>query len=213
MIRGGNSYPFSIKSKRRLIIMKTIKEFVDTYKAKRFVTMTKNGVDEKIEWLKTELELKEYVPFADKRELCSAVIEACCTKENGLIKIDSVTRYIIFTISIISKYTILEFSSGEEYDSLDEYDMLCEVGLLNPILALIGDEYATCNNMLNMMMEDVIANNNTVEAVLGRALGNVSDSLDDLISTFARKVEEMEIDLNQIDFDKYKGLFDLLPKK
>lgn len=193
--------------------MKTIKEFVDAYKAKRFMTVTKNGVDEKVEYLKNELELKEYIPFADKRELCETVIDACCTKENGLIKVDSVTRYIIFTISIISKYTALEFSSGEDYDSLDEYDMICEAGLLNPILALIGDEYATCNNILNMMMDDVIANNNTVEAVLGHNLGKVSDALDDLIGTFVDKVAEMELDLSQIDIDKYKGLLDLIPKK
>jgi hypothetical protein len=189
-----------------------IKEFVEAYKAKRFM-VTKNGVDEKIEYLKKELELKEYIPFADKRELCKSVIDACCEKDGGLIKVDSVTRYIIFTISIISKYTNLEFNSGEEYDSLDEYDMLCEAGLLNPILALIGDEYATCNNMLNMMMEDVIANNNTVEAVLGHNLGKVSDTLDDLITTFADKVAEMELDLSQIDIDRYKGLLDLLQKK
>jgi hypothetical protein len=192
--------------------MKTIKEFCDAYKAKRFM-VTKNGVDEKVEYLKTELELKEYIPFVDKRELCEKVIDACCTKENGSIKVDSVTRYIIFTISIISKYTALEFNSGEDYDSLDEYDMLCEAGLLNPILALIGDEYATCNNILNMMMDDVIANNNTVEAVLGHNLGKVSDALDDLIGAFADKVAEMEFDLNQIDIDKYKGLLDLIPKK
>ena len=195
--------------------MKTIKEFCEAYKAKKFMVI-KNGVDEKIEYLKKELEPKEYIPFADKRELCKSVIDACCTKEGGLIKIDSVTRYIIFTISIISAYTALEFSSGEDYDFLDEYDMLCEAGLLNPILALIGDEYATCNNMLNMMMEDIITNNNTVEAVLGHELGKVSDALDDLISTLADKVEEMELDLSQIDidkFDKLKGLFDLLPKK
>lgn len=190
----------------------TIQEFVTNYKAKTFMA-SRNGVDEKIEYLKKELELKEYISFADKRELCKAVIEACCTKEGGLIKVDSVTRYIIFTISIISKYTNLEFSSGEEYDSLDEYDMLCEAGLLNPILALIGDEYATCNNILNMMMEDIIANNNTVEAVLGHNLGKVSDALDDLIGTFADKVAEMELDLSQIDIDKYKGLLDLMPKK
>jgi hypothetical protein len=190
-----------------------IREFVENYKTKRFMTVTKNGVDEKVEWFKTELEPKEYIPFADKRELCKAVIDACCTKEGGLIKVDSVTRYIIFTISIISKYTALEFNSDEEYDSLDEYDMLCEAGLLNPILALIGDEYATCNNILNMMMEDVIANNNTVEAVLGHNLGKVSDALDDLIGAFADKVAEMELDLDQIDIDKYKGLLDLIPKK
>lgn len=166
----------------------TIKEFVDAYKAKRFMTVTKSGVDEKIEYFKKELEIKEYIPFADKRELCKKVIDACCTKENGFVKVDSVTRYIIFTISVIAKYTNLEFSSGEEYDSLDEYDMLCENGLLNPILAIIGDEYATCNNILNMMMEDVISNNNTVEAVFGHALCKVSDSLDDLIGAFADKV-------------------------
>lgn len=189
-----------------------IKEFCDAYKAKRFM-VTKNGIDERIEYLKKEIELKKYIPFADKREICSNVIDACCTKKGGLIKVDSVTRYIMFTISVISAYTNLEFSSGEDYDSLDEYDMLCEAGLLNPILALIGDEYATCNNMLNMMMEDVIANNNTVEAVLGHNLGKVSDALDDLIGAFADKVAEMELDLNQIDFDKYKGILDLISKK
>jgi hypothetical protein len=67
--------------------------------------------------------------------------------------------------------------------------------------------------MLNMMMDDVVTNNNTVEAVLGHALGKVSGSLDDLIGAFTDKVESMELDLSQIDFDKYKGLLDLLPKK
>ena len=192
--------------------MKTIRAFVDAYKSKNFMN-TKQGVEERIEWLKKELCVVAYLPFAEKRELCKSVLDACCTKEGGLVKVDSVTRYILFTISVISEYPELEFNSDEEYDSLDEYDMLCESRLLNPILELIGDEYAACNNMLNMMLDDIIANNNTVEAVIGHALGNVSNSLDGLIGVFADKVEEMELDLSQIDFDKYKGLLDLIPKK
>lgn len=191
-----------------------INEFIEAYKAKRFM-VTKNGAEEMIAYLKKELEIKEYLPFAEKRELCKTVIDACNTRDGGLIKVDSVSRYIIFTITVISKYTNLEFSSGEdeEYDSLDEYDMLCQNRLLNPILSVIGEEYETCNHLLNMMMDDVIANNNTVEAVLGHALGKVTDSLDGLIGALAEKVEEMELDFSQIDFDKYKGLLDLLPKK
>lgn len=191
-----------------------IKEFIENYNAKRFMN-TKQGVDERVEWIKKELGVKEYLPFAEKRELCKVVLDACCTKEDGLVKVDSVTRYIIFTITVISRYTNLEFSSGEdvEYDSLDEYDMLCENRLLDIILAVIGDEYATCNNMLNMMMDDIMTNNNTVEAVLGHALGKVSDSLDDLIGTFADKVEEMELDLSQIDIEPLKGILDLIPKR
>lgn len=189
-----------------------IKEFCEAYKAKNFMN-TKQGIDARIEWIKRELGIITYLPFADKRELCKKVLDTCCTKEDGLVKVDSVTRYIIFTISVISKYTELEFNSDEEYDSLDEYDMLCESRLLNPILELIGDEYATCNNMLNMMMDDIVSNNNTVEAVLGHTLGKLSDSLDNLIGAFADKVDEMELDLSKIDIDKYKGLLDLLPKK
>lgn len=189
-----------------------IKEFCEAYKAKIFAK-TKSGVDEKVEYLKDKLELKEYIPFADKRELCKNVIDACCTKEGGLIKVDSVSRYVVFTISVISKYTALEFSSGEEYSSLDEYDMLCEADLLNPILALIGEEYATCNNMLNMMMDDVITNNNTVEAVIAHELATLFNSLDGLISTFADRVKKMELDFNQVNIDKYKGLLELIPKK
>lgn len=189
-----------------------VKEFIDAYRAKNFMN-TKQGVEERVEWMKKELDFTPYLPFTEKRELCKNVLDVCCTKENGLVKVDSVTRYILFTISVIGKYTNLEFNSDEEYDSFDEYDMLCESRLLNPVLALIGDEYEACNNMLNMMMDDIVANNNTIEAVLGHTLGKLSDSLDDLISAFADKVDEMELDLSQIDIDKYKGLLDLFPQK
>lgn len=189
-----------------------IKEFCDNYQAQSFM-ITKNGIDEKIEYLRAQLDVREYMPFADKRELCLAVVDACCTKDGSIIKVDSVSRYIVFTISVISAYTALEFSSGEEYDSIEEYDMLCKVGLLNPILALIGEEYATCNNMLNMMIEDVITNNNTIEAILGHELGKVSGSIDRLVNALATKVEKLELDLSQIDIESLKGILNLIPKK
>ena len=166
--------------------------------------------------IRKELEVRDYVPFAEKRELCANVLQSCNTRdESGLIKIDSVSRYIIFTVSIISKYTNLEFSSGEdtEFDSLDEYDMLCQSGLLNPILDVIGVEYTTCNNILNMMMADIEANNNTIENVVASVLGKVGDSVDDFITVLADKVDELNLDLNQINIDKFKGLINLLPKK
>jgi hypothetical protein len=191
-----------------------IKTFIENYKVKRFIN-AKQGVDERLEWIRNELGVKEYVPFVEKRELCKSVLDACCNKESGIVKVDSVSRYILFTISIISRYTNLEFSSDEdaEYDSLDEYDMLCENRLLDVILAIIGDEYTACNNMLNMMLDDIMTNNNTIEAILGHALGKVSNSLDNLIGVFVDKVEDMKLDLSQIDIEKYKGILDLLPKK
>ena len=192
-----------------------IAEFIENFKSKKVMNthINSNAVSE---YIKKELEVKTYLPFAAKRELCERVLNACNTRsDGGLVKVDSVSRYIIFTLTIISTYTNIEFSSGEdaEFDSLDEYDMLCENHLLNPILEVIGEEYAACNNMLNMMMADIEANNNTVEAVLDYNLSKIVGSIDKLIGAFSEKVEEMDLDLSQIDIDKYKGLIDLLAQK
>ena len=192
-----------------------VNEFIENFKAKKIMNtqIAPNAVSE---YIKKELEVKDYVPFAEKRELCKKVLDACNTKEtSGLIKVDSVSRYIIFTISILSTYTNLEFSSGDdqEFDLLDEYDMLCQSGLLNAILDVIGEEYATCNNILNMMMADIEANNNTVENVVATVLGGLGDSVDGFIDILAAKVEEMNLDLNQIDIDKYKELIKMFVKK
>jgi hypothetical protein len=192
-----------------------ILELVKEFKDKRIMN-TKINEHAVSDYLKNTLEIKDYIPFAEKRELCANVLNACNKKtSNGLVKVDSVSRYIVFTLSIISTYTNIEFSSGEdsEFDSLDEYDMLCKAGLLNPILEVIGDEYATCNNILNMMMDDIVANNNTVENVVANVLGKLGVSIDGLIDVFAEKVEELELDLNQIDINKYKGLIELFAQK
>ena len=195
--------------------MANVQSFIEKFNNDK-VSNTKLAPNAVSEYLKKELEVKDYVPFVEKRELCEKVLNACNTKMgNGLVEVDSVSRYIIFTISVISKYSNLEFSSGEdsEFDSLDEYDMLCQSGLLNAILDVIGVEYATCNNILNMMMADIEANNNTVENVMATFLSKLGNSVDGLIDVLAEKVEDMELDLSQIDINKYKGLIEMFTQK
>jgi hypothetical protein len=199
--------------KKEILIM-NIMEFVQKFKEDKVVN-TQIKPNAVFDYLKEKLEVKDYLPFTEKRELCERVLNACNTKkDNGLIEVDSVSRYILFTLSIISKYTNLEFSSGEdEFDSLDEYDMLCQSGLLNPILDVIGGEYMTCNNILNMMMDDIVANNNTIENVIGEVLNKVGTSVEYFIDVLADKVESMELDLNQIDIDKISGLMETFIQK
>ncbi len=192
----------------------TVKQFVEDFKAKKIMN-SKVNEHAVADYLKEILDVKEYLPFVEKRELCAKVLNACNTIDsNGLVKVDSVSRYIIFTVYILSAYTNLEFSSGEDgIDSIDEYDMLCQNGLLDQILGVIGGEYTVCNNILNMMMDDIIANNNTIENVVGHTLNKLSKSIDGFIDTLSDKVDELNLDLNQIDIDKYKGLIDMFAQK
>ena len=184
-----------------------VTEFVNEFKNKK-IQNTQIAPNAVSEYIKKILEVKDYISFAEKRELCASVIDASCNKKNGIVTVDSVSRYILFTVTILTKYTNLEFNTDEEMDSLDEYDLLCREGLLDEILDVIGQEYVKCNNLLNMMLQDVIDNNNTIEAVLAGFSNDIVERIGDITDALSYKINEMNLDLSQIDIDKIMPLLD-----
>ena len=76
-----------------------IKDFIDAYKAKNFIVM-KQGVDEKAEWIKKTLEVKEYIPFSEKQVIAQTVLASCSNIRDGVIGIDSIQKYILFTMAM-----------------------------------------------------------------------------------------------------------------
>jgi hypothetical protein len=191
-----------------------IVDFIAEFKDKKIknTQIDPNAVNSYI--MKT-LEVKTYLPFAKKRDICARVLKVCNTMTDmGLVKVDSVSRYITFTVALLSAYTNLEFSSGEDgIDSIDEYDMLCENDLLNPILEVIGGEYTACNNMLNMMMDDMMTNYNTVENVVVHVSNHLLAIVNRFADVLSQKVNSLNFDLSQIDIEQYKGLVEKLTQK
>ena len=178
----------------------TIREFVELYKERKILLS------------KETLEVKEYIPFTQKHDLCSSVLYTCndIDVKTGLVSVDSVNRDVTFIIRIISMYTNLEFSPDRNKDvgSIDEYDMLCENKLLRPILELFEEEYAECKEMLMTMQNDLIANNNTLHNVLGNGMKHFLGIADVL----KKKVDTLNLDLSQDNIDKYAKLFEVLNK-
>ncbi len=189
-----------------------VKEFVQLYKDSK-VQNTKINPNAIEEFIRSKLEIVEYLPFVEKRALCEKVLDASCETKGAIVEVDSVSRYILFTVSVLTKYTSLEFGKTDGVDSIDEYDMLCQSGLLNEILSVIAGEYEVCNNILNMMMADIDANNNNVAAVFDKALQQILDYVGNFADVLSDKVADMELDLSQIDIDKIMGVIDKLPKK
>ena len=130
-----------------------VKEFIDGFNRMHFVGV--GASDDIVKYIKKQLGIKDYLPFAEKKSLCADVLSSCTTVINGYTHNDSVERYFAFTMAMISAYTNLELSDELQ----DDYDMLCQNGLLNFILDAIGTEYASCNNLLNMMVNDVVEDN------------------------------------------------------
>lgn len=158
-----------------------------------------------------------YIPVLEKRQLAELVYANATEIENGIVKVDSLSKYLIFTMLMITKYTDLEFSVDENgaatVEAIREYDELCENGLINPIIAEFAEDYARANEVMNYVFQDNLAVNNTAEAVLGKAAGYLLNIIDGFAGVLAEKVNEMNFDLSNIDIEQVTKVLKLLNNK
>ena len=88
----------------------SVKNFVEEFKTKGIKNTQINPTAVE-EYILKAVEFTPYIPFIEKRELCTKVLEGACTTVGSIVEVDSVSRYLLFTISIINKYTNLTFIS------------------------------------------------------------------------------------------------------
>ena len=184
----------------------TILEFIEGFKENKVIntSMKPNAV---AEYIKEKLEVKDYVSFVEKQSIAQTVLESCANMKDGVISIDSIQKYIIFTITVLSTYTNLEFDAE---DALDAYDALCsyQIGdgtLLDEIVKTFEKEYVRCNDILNMMTADLMAENN-IEKQVGKFLSGISEKIGDLGDSLIDKLGKFNMDLNQLDIDKLSDI-------
>ena len=155
-----------------------------------------------------------YIPVLEKRQLAELVYAASIEIENGVVKVDSLSKYLIFTLLMLTKYTELEFSVDEKgaatEEAIREYDALCENGLLNPIIAEFQEDYARANEIMNYVFQDNLAVNNTVEAVVGKTANALLDIVDKFVNTLSNKVDELNFDLENLDMGQLQNVLKLL---
>lgn len=163
------------------------------------------------------LEVKTYTSIMLKRKLAKLVLDNCTTVVDGEIHIDSVEKYILFTIAVIGMHTNLEFSDEEivltlvdddnddKYDVIDAYDALCESGLLVKIIDTFKDDYIACQEVLNMMTTDKLQDSMTIEKKIGKFLDGVQDALGKTIGRFADKLDFNNL-LDNLPVDQNKLL-------
>lgn len=156
------------------------------------------------------IEAKQYVGIAFKQRMASLVLDSCTTIVDGEIHIDSVEKYILFTIAVINMHTNLEFtnSDDENYSPLADYDLLCESGLLIKIIDTFRDDYASCQEILNMMTADKMQNNATIEKKIGNLLEGIENIVSESIGGLIEKLnlDDLAGDL-PIDQNKLLELF------
>jgi hypothetical protein len=188
--------------------MKTIKEFCDAYKAKKFM-IAKSGVDERAEWIRNQLEIKEYIPFREKRTIAEMIVAQNISEVDGIKKYDSIDGYVSLIVASIAAHTNLVFSS----DPVADYDLLAESGLLMDIISEFEGSHQEIDLLLHMAL-DMEMEDNEISAIVGRFLNKISEALDDIVDAAKDKFENFDLqnilgaDFNKEDLAKLSGFLD-----
>jgi hypothetical protein len=133
--------------------------------------------------LKKVLEVEEYVSIAHKQKVAELVLNECITEENGNLYMDSLSRYILFTMAVINVHTNLEFASDdEEHSVLDDFDALSKNHLLEKIIETFKEDYDACQIVLDMMTSDRLKNHETLERKIIRFLSTLPGQFEQLQS-------------------------------
>lgn len=146
-----------------------IKELLEMYKKNKMINLT------------NVLEVEEYVSTPLKRKMCELVLDSCMEENDGVLYYDSLDRYLLFTIAVISLHTNLEFNIDDEgVTSIDEYDELNKFGLIEKIIGTFEKDYEACRVMLDMLTNDRIKHQETLETKIIKFLNKMSGEIDEL---------------------------------
>lgn len=156
------------------------------------------------------INVKEYLPINEKREVIDLVIAHCSEYEDGNVLLNGVELYIMFHIKFIEAYTDIEFTS----DYYDDYDALTANGLLDMIINAALPEYNRMTEMLILQKEYVLAQN-SLEAQVGRFLGDLSYQFGKFVDNIGEKLSGMNLEdmnVNQDDVNKILQFVDKIKK-
>lgn len=185
-----------------------ISDMVNDFKAKN-ISNTKIAPNAISEYLNKVLKIRTYIPFNEKKQIVTSVVEANVYEDNGVKKIKEMSQYVSFVIAMILAHTDLEVSDSP----IDDYDLLCASGLLGALIEEFKSSYDECSVLLNMAVNEQLEDNN-LNIVIARFLNGILDRLDGLGGVLKDAVGNLNLNeflggqFNEDDINKLKGFLD-----
>lgn len=187
--------------------MATVIEFVEKFKKERIAnTKTDNTIVDS--FIRKELEVREYVPFKEKRAIVELLVLKNIEIVDGVKKHDTISGYISFIAAMLTAHTNLELS-----DPIADYDILSENKLLAPIIETFRESYDECDVLLKMALAQELEDNN-VNMVFARFLNSILERLDTVGEVLKSTIGNVDINsilgeqFNQEDVAKLVSFLD-----
>lgn len=161
----------------------TVKEFVDGYSNLKSEQL-------KDKYIKENLEIKEYIPYNLKMAIAQNIVKHSCFDENKNLKISSPIRYLLYTRSLITKYTNLKENS-ENSSFLEEYDALSSTNLLEKVISKIPNkELVEFETIVDMTFNDVIKTYTSPHVFISEQINKITSAFSTIFKPLAVQMTE-----------------------
>ena len=190
----------------------SVKSFVEEFLNKG-VKNTRGTPTAVEDFIKSKIDIIEYLPFNRKREIVEAIVERVITEEDGIKRADGISQFLAFVVAMVASHTTLVFGDKPEED----YDALSQCGVLDHILVMFKKDIDECDVMLKMAVADAMADNN-LNVIVSKFLNGVLDKFDGFGNVAKNLTENFDLskllgeNINKEDIAKILGLADKLNK-
>lgn len=146
-------------------------------KVSEIIAVATDNLREK--YIKDHIEVKKYVPYAEKIALAQHILNCSAYDANGEVRLNSPLGYIFYTLTLIKNWTNIEFENDK---IMDEFDNLNRLGLIEKITGMIPEsERSEFDVIYHMMLDDIQMNELSIRYVFEKALVKVGKGISEFI--------------------------------
>lgn len=144
--------------------------------------------------LKTMLEIRTYIPIAEKRAILETILDKCFTVNDGVVVCDYVLKRVMFELAMIKYHTNLEVDIMSE----DDYDALKSICSFNTLHNEYGEDYIECQVIFDGIERD-LHSKYSIETSVIHLSNQLSGSIENVVNIIANKIDDL--DMSKFGFD------------
>lgn len=136
------------------------------------------------------LEIKEYIPYAEKVNIVDSIMRQVCRNMSGLYSINSVLLDRVKKQIFIEQLTNLDLSIL--HDNLDGYDLLMVNNDIEEILFSVIDEYKELDRILELRVKDFLRDKTSISGFLHYKTERVLDYINSNVPVLLDRIDKID---------------------
>lgn len=148
------------------------------------------------------LEIRTYIPIAEKRVILETILDKCFTIEDGIVICDYILTKIMFELAMIKYHTNLDIDISSE----DDYDEIKTMGI--DLHKEYASDYGECQLLFDGMKQELYSRY-SIETSVVNLSNKLSENIGSVTSSLTQKIKNLDMSkfgFEGLELDKFKNL-------